>query len=104
MTVDHGGFPMLLTAKDVAVQLAVSPSTVRRLVQDGQLGHTMVGHQIRFRQEHVDAYVTANEQLATKHRHERQVRVQRPLTDVQERYPHLAPPGRRNEGDDRITA
>jgi excisionase family DNA binding protein len=47
----------LLTVQDVARLLAVSPSTVRRLTQRGELESVRVGVSVRYRNTDIQAYL-----------------------------------------------
>lgn len=50
----------VLTAQQAAALLQVSPATVSRLCQRGELPYVKVGRQLRFRQEWLDAYLNRN--------------------------------------------
>lgn len=95
----------LLKPNDVAAQLGCSTSTIRRLVNANAIGHIRLdgtgaaAPQIRFRQAHVDDYLAQHEHVPTPEQAaQERTRAPRPLTDVQERYPHLVPPSRRAVG------
>ncbi len=49
--------PQLMTTADVAQALAVSRSTVFRLVDRGELSHIRIGHLVRFRRTDLRVYV-----------------------------------------------
>lgn len=51
--------PATLDVDGVAAQLGLNQRTIRRAVADGRLGHLRVGRCLRFRQDHVDAFVAA---------------------------------------------
>ncbi|HEX7992356.1 MAG TPA: helix-turn-helix domain-containing protein [Streptosporangiaceae bacterium] len=53
---DGANTAALLTIDQVAERLAVSPRTVRRMVNDGSLPCVRVGRQIRFRPKDIESY------------------------------------------------
>jgi excisionase family DNA binding protein len=56
--VDRIDFPALLTAGDVAAILRVSPRTVRRWAENGQIDALrLAGHSVRFTAESVAAFM-----------------------------------------------
>jgi excisionase family DNA binding protein len=49
----------MLDIQAVAQQLGISPTTVRRLVRDGELPAYKVGGRIRFKQGDIDEFLAA---------------------------------------------
>ena len=52
------GAPRLLTIKDVAVRLQVSPRTIHRLVAAGDLSVIRIGRAVRVSEEALKAFLT----------------------------------------------
>lgn len=50
----------LLTVQDVLGWLNISRTTLWRLVKNGEIGTVRVGKQIRFKRDHVEAYIRKN--------------------------------------------
>ncbi|MBC7645075.1 MAG: helix-turn-helix domain-containing protein [Thermoleophilia bacterium] len=88
----------LLTPEQAAQQLEASASTVRRLARSGSIGFIRLRRNdvaesdslLRFRQSHIDDYLAANESAPEVEQVKAPRRAQ-PMTDLQRRYPHLAP-------------
>lgn len=49
-----------LSVKEVAERWRVSQMTVRRLIEDGQLAHTRVGHSVRIEESEAERYIEHN--------------------------------------------
>ena len=52
----------LMNARDAAAYLRVSLSTIRRLVQDGELPHYRLGKMVRFRRREIDGWLALRRQ------------------------------------------
>jgi len=50
----------LLTVQDVLRWLNISRTTLWRLVKNGEIGSVLVGKQIRFEQDQVEAFIQKN--------------------------------------------
>jgi excisionase family DNA binding protein len=57
----------LLTIREVSASLQVSISTIRRLIETGQLAHVRVGKQIRIRPADLEALVKFGEKRDKPH-------------------------------------
>ena len=56
------------TPEQMAAEFAISPSTIRRLIQRGEIDATRVGRSFRIRQEDIDRIVI-DDMLAIAERH-----------------------------------
>ncbi|MDZ7793593.1 MAG: helix-turn-helix domain-containing protein [Spirochaetia bacterium] len=50
----------LLTYKEIASYLRISPVTLRRYVSEGRIPYLKIGRSVRFRKEHVDTWLEKN--------------------------------------------
>lgn len=64
------------TVAELAEQLQVHPTTIKREVSRNNLGHFKVGTEIRFTQEHVDQYTNVMQFGKTKREIELEKKVQ----------------------------
>jgi excisionase family DNA binding protein len=53
---------------EAAKRLGVPPRMVRRLVESRKIGFVKVGRYVRFRQDHLEEYIAANERLTARGR------------------------------------
>lgn len=61
MTVLENDFDHLMTQKEVAAMLRVSPSTITALRNNGSLPHVRIGKRVLFRKSTVQAFMQSNE-------------------------------------------